>query len=92
MHRSLRATVATVSITAALIGATATASAEPAAPAPVVAQQIDVTTGGSSEGSAELALKDVIKDPTWLLLPFVIAFCVIGGSVSGSRVCSSPAM
>ncbi|MFB7722782.1 hypothetical protein [Nocardia sp. NPDC056100] len=91
MHRSLRATVATVSITAALIGATATANAEPAAPAPVVAQQVDTTTGGSSAGSAALALQDIIKDPTWLLLPFMIGLCVLGGS-SGGRGCTGPAM
>ncbi|WP_330185335.1 hypothetical protein OHB26_18175 [Nocardia sp. NBC_01503] len=92
MHRSLRATVAAVSITAAIVSGAATATAEPAVPAPVTLQPIDVTTGGSSAGSAELAIQDIIKDPKWLLLPFILGLCGIGGSVSGQQVCFGPAM
>lgn len=70
----------------------AIATAEPAAPAPLTLQQVDTTTGGSSAGSAALALQDIIKDPAWLLLPFILGGCVLASISASGQVCHSPAM
>ncbi|MRH87798.1 hypothetical protein GFY24_10105 [Nocardia sp. SYP-A9097] len=88
MHHTLRAAVAAASIATALIGGAATATAEPAT-APTL-QQIDVTTGGSSSGSVELAIQDIIKQPGWLLLPLALAPCLaasMSASISGGQGC-----
>lgn len=92
--RAVRTALATVSVAVAVVAGATTAAAAPLpleqpAVAPQAAPALVSTTTGSFDsgedfvGSVALAITDIIKDPTWLLLPVIIGVCALTAGSAG---------
>lgn len=98
-HNIIRTTIAAASITAALIGATGTATADPVATREVTTPIYDPCygCGGSSDptthtGSALQGLENVIGNPALLIqVPLMVVTCLLLSASAGQGACTGPA-